>query len=372
LLAASGVLAAMLLLAGNCYDPPVTETLSIRLLPDDRVLIGAEIRLQAASKEESNEALAKRLRELERSLVDGRDGWAARFEAVEPDRDRRLLERDSGSVVRAAYQAMLPDPAKLRDFFSGTPIFPRFQRGDTWAELCFDAGPPSRATPQEIRRFQREKASWVDQVAAHLSATAALYRYLEDRPDRARDCLGAYFGDFLDKPTRESLGGPTAEENGMLEAMKDARVADMFAVPDGQAYSLDEMAQRIHDPFPAPIHLTVPGRVLDSEGFQRLGETQLAIPAVSLWNALTPLTARWLEPDPLVAVLRYIKSDSEEPFDLDDFLSRPRAFGTPPRASEIGAEVDRLLTPPDYYRVRWSSDTGSSKDGDRVWRELAP
>lgn len=129
----------------------------------------------------------------------------------------------------------------------------------------------------------------------------------------------------------------------------------MFGVEDDDAWTLDELSRLVFDPFPAPVRIVVPGKVLEREGFSGPVDAPLEIPGFSLWTAFASLEGRWVSPDPLVALFRHDQSKRGKVFDLPAFVAASRRAGSAPDAEEVSAAVASRLRPAPVYRVRWST-----------------
>jgi hypothetical protein len=196
--------------------------------------------------------------------------------------------------------------------------------------------------------------AWTSDLAEYLQAGQDLYAYLDDRPDRARPCFGALFAERLNEKDAATLSPPTSEEKRKLERLDGAmeRVLAVLAVPEGAAYSPDEVSHLIYDPFPARLTLELPGPPLSLEGFLPGADGTLTAASLGLWDSLRGLQGRWLAPDP---VLFYVESAQAEgaDVDLDAFLAKPRRSHLPPSAGEVRAAIEARLRPAPLYRVSW-------------------
>ncbi len=127
----------------------------------------------------------------------------------------------------------------------------------------------------------------------------------------------------------------------------------VFAVPDGEMYSVNELSHLVYDPFPARVEVRLAAAPAETEGFSRLADGALAVPGLGLWEAFEALEDRWVAPDPLLAFLR-AQRERTKPFDLGAFAALPRRADSPPDAVAVRKEVERWLTPASVYRVAWT------------------
>jgi hypothetical protein len=336
-----------------CFAPAVTEGLRLRFAPDGSLELRLVIDVRPPPDAEGNPALVARLDRLESELLAGWSPWSRRFEALAAAREGLQWHRDEGRLSRYERWAVVADPGKVVDFFADTAAQPFFQAGEAVAELSFQPRGGGGATMADRQRLEAGLAPWTEAVAAYLEAAHALWEYLERHPHRRRPLLGRL---LVEGGPGRRFAEPTAEEGELLAAVEDTMgaVADALLVPPGQAESLDELARRVHDPFPARLVIEVPGQILESRGLVPAGERALATPDRSLWGAFAALEGRWVAPDPLLASVAHFRTGSDAPFDLRGFLRRPvRRAPRPPLATEVAAAVAAGLAGPDYLRVVW-------------------
>jgi hypothetical protein len=141
------------------------------------------------------------------------------------------------------------------------------------------------------------------------------------------------------------------------QAMSDAW--EVLLVTSQEAYSINEVSRLVFDPFPARVRVEVPGEVVETEGFAATPEGGLLVPSVSLWQALTSLQGRWLEPDPLLLYVDRSGGTAGTPgpgFDLAGIVARERSHAAAPRAAEIRAALETRLLPAPVYRVVYRVD----------------
>ena len=104
---------------------------------------------------------------------------------------------------------------------------------------------------------------------------------------------------------------------------------------EGSAWSFAEEADLIYNPFPARITVRAPG------------EKDLVIEPVDLYKAIASLEGRWIEPDPLAALL---KNEIPPP---EDLAKLPRKSANVVNADEIAAAIKEQLARPKTYSIRW-------------------
>jgi hypothetical protein len=133
----------------------------------------------------------------------------------------------------------------------------------------------------------------------------------------------------------------------------------------GDAYSLNELSRLASDPLPMRLTVTVPGPIVEIEGFE-VHESYVERRPVDLWRALLDLEGRWLEPDLVTALLAPLPADHKPEPDPVVFAAIPRWAGTPPSAGEVEAAVAAELIPPGVHRVRWRAPALSYPDAEEL------
>lgn len=352
---------ALLLACAGCLEPPVSERIEIRFVREGGAIISTDVRLRSPSDYDKNPAVQQRIRDTATQLREGRDPWSPRLAISEPQRTRFVLDEKDGEVTRAVRHAELPFASGVERFFADTGVRASYRDGPGWAELLLVPDGSGNASAQQRKEFRQKLEPWPPKVAEYLEAASDLYRYLDTRPDRARTCLGAVFRDLLDDSVRETLESPDETEAALVAAVNrtSGDVTVIFEIPPGEALSIDELSRKVHDPFPAPVSVRVPGKVLEREGYEGDLQEPLEIPARSLWNAFARLEGRWIAPDLVVAYYRHDQSGRSKGFDLDAFVARPRKAATAPAADALARAIAEGLTPPPVYRVRWSIEDAS-------------
>lgn len=131
---------------------------------------------------------------------------------------------------------------------------------------------------------------------------------------------------------------------------------DVLNVPEGAAYSPDEVSHLVYDPFPARLSLKLPAAASSMEGFLTAEDGSLSVLSPGLWEALRSLEGRWLAPDPVLFYVESAQQEGEGSFDLAAFLAKPRRSAPAhllPSAQEVRTEVVSRLKPAPLYRVSW-------------------
>ncbi|HEX7184114.1 MAG TPA: hypothetical protein VF756_19950 [Thermoanaerobaculia bacterium] len=350
-------LIAIALLLSSCFEPPIDESLRLRFLPNGVVVLTSTVEF-AGLERQSNPALERRLAQTRQAVLEGWDPWSQRFAAIDPAAERFSWEKRLGELHKGTRSAAITEPRDLAGFFRDTSIQVSYEIREGTAELVITPGTPTRATRKQRKEMERTVEDWTGRVAEYLAASEDLYRYLEDRPDRARPCFGVLFGELLsetDKETLEELFDPERKRVDRLsEAM--AEVWDVLLVPKGTDHSLDEVSHLVYDPFPAPLTVRLPGAPLEApEGFAVDEKAQtLTAAGPGLWQALRSLEGRWISPDPLLLYVTRGGQSQKEPMDLDEFLALPRRAARPSSSTEVRRAIEERLKPAPLYRVTFA------------------
>jgi hypothetical protein len=336
----------------------VREELRLRFLANGAVV--ATSRVEISNQETKNPALARRLAETRRELLEGSDAWGARFALTDPAAERFGWEKVLGDLRAATRSAVITEPARLEALFGDTSIGAsyRIDRDRGVAELSLTAGLSARASRRQREQMDRNLETWSAALAEYLEAGADLYAYLERRPERAPTCLGLLFAEVVDKNRLESLDEPTEDEEALVERVNEAmrQVTDVLVVPEKEEYSADEISHLVYDPFPARLTVKLPGPPLEVEGFEVGGDGTLAVAGLGLWEALRSLEGRWLAPDPVLHYVATSRQGDDAKLDLDSFVARPRRAAPPshlPAAEAVRAAIEERLRPAPLYRASW-------------------
>src|SRR6185295_12284419 len=288
--------------------------------------------------------------ETRRAILDGSDDWSRRFAALEPAAEKVEQESRLGVLTRAVHRAVLAEPGELAPFFGDTPLAVSYTIREGVAELSIAPGQASRATRGQRQKIDRSLDEWSEGAARYLAAGGALWTYLDAHPERARACFGALFSDVLAEGTPPPPPLAPGRETELVEALDKASdgVVAALLVPDGEAFSLDELSRLAFDPFPAPLTVRLPGAPLEVEGFVRV-EDALAARGPGLWAAFESFEGRWLAPDPALASVAASRASAQpkgKGMDLDAFLARARTWASvAPSADEIRNALAESLRP---------------------------
>lgn len=355
----SWLAAACMLLGTGCFElsPPVEERVTLAFQPDGSVELALE--LSIANPEERftrNDPAKQRIAEARALYESGRDPWARRFEAVPWNRETLSWEKAGGGIVRLRRSGTLKDPQALSRFFFDVPLAAGYARGEGFAEFAMAPQAPLRASRQERDELARLEESLARDARAYLKELSDLYAYLEGHPGRAGACFGEIYEECVGKEAKAGFPELAPEEEARLDRLGEAmgRLVNYVQVPGDAGRSPDELARWVLDPFPAPLTVTVPGEILEADGFEEVAPGRAGHPGLDLWFALRKLDGAYLSPDPLVPLLTCLRDgNGAAPLSLEAVLAEPRRSGPVPTEAELEKALGAALAPAPLYRVRW-------------------
>ncbi len=352
-----------------CFEEPIRERIHLTMLGGEATVLTTVLEISPPGFAGTNTELAGRLDDARAELDGGWDRWRPLYDRLEPAAESYRLERVDGLARRAVYSAVVPDFGRVERFFGSEGLSSVLVVDGPIHELQLYPAGGTRATWSQQQEVERAMDGWSAAVAEYLAASIQLWAYLESRPDRAVPC----FSHLFDSHGPDS--GPLTEvEEGLVQNAKDTMetVADALMVPDGAAYSPNELSRLVYDPFPTRLTVSIRGRILDVAGF-REGDGFVERLPVDLWQALVSLEGRWLSPDPVTAA---VLPDAELPeIDPVAFAGLPRWHSEPPGAAEVADGLTAQLVPPDVCAIQWTSTSvgiADLEEGDpRRWIEAA-
>lgn len=349
----------LLLGADGCFEDPVREDLHVELTARGgaRLHLTTSIAtLDPTDPTSANRLLADRLASERLRLLAGEDEWSRRFGRLEAASDRLVLHRQTGTLVEVERLADVDAAGDLERFFEDTLVQATYTEDDRWAELALYPLAAGRTSRRERRLLERAMDDWTGALETYFRATGTLYAHLEANPGRARACFSVLLEDVLpDGQAGDRETVLTDRERALVEAVEEAMVRawDVLLVPADEAYSINELSRRAFDPFPARLTVSIPGTPIETEGFVLADDGTLAVPGVTLWDALRSLTGVWLAPDPLQILVGESLSPTGS-VNLDTVASAERRVALPPPlADEIRAGIEERLAPAPVYRVIW-------------------
>ncbi len=348
--------------AVSCFDAPVRQGLHLFFLADGSVEIRAETRILSSWRDTENPRVAARLDSMRDDILREQDLWARAVRAMEPERSRVCHDFDKGALVSSIRQALATDPRAVEKLFAPTPVSAIVRRDERAITLELIPSGATDATYRQRREVEQATETFSASVTLYLGALADLYARLDEHPGEERAAMGR----LLSFSVEDEEGGELPEEaRRLLKLAEEASgpLLDLLNVSGGEAYTLDELSRLVYDPFPASVTIEVAGDLLESEGFVSDDDGRFATRRHGLWDALSNLSERWVTPLPvvvLVGALRAVPSDDElnEERLLDSVLAAPRRVNYVPDAAEVRASIIQQLSPPKYYRLRWSVPAG--------------
>jgi hypothetical protein len=355
------VLLILGVLLASCFEPPVDETVHLRFLPDGGVVVTTMVALSGGDSA-STPALNRRLAEVRRALLEGSDPWSRRFAEIHPPLEKSSWEKQLGEIQKQTHSGALAEARDLAAFFGDTSLNVSYEIKDGVAELVIAPGAPSRASRRQRELTKKTLDTWSEAVAQYFSAGAALYRYLDEHPERSKACLGALYADQLSDTDKARLPAVTDPEKEKVETVQVAmhEVWSVLDVPQGEDHTPDELSHLVYDPLPGRLTVRLPGPPLaPPEGFAAADDGTLTAAGPGLWQALRSLEGRWLAPDPILIYMdhqRRTADAADDPLDLATLLRQPRHAEPAPDATEVRLAIEKRLLPAPVYRVAWRVD----------------
>lgn len=346
------VAAALCLPLTGCFEEPVREHLHLTLRGAGPVIVTVVQEVSDPDLAQNNQALADRMEEA-RSTIEGQmDPWSRRFAQLAPLAERQSVERVEGRLRRAVHSAVLASFDDAVRIVEADGLTGSLALAGGAAELALYPTGGTRATYAQRQDVERRLAEWSVSLAEYFEAAIELYAYLQARPDRATPCLAHIF----EKHDTAAASGPLgADEEALVRRVKEAMdlVVEALLVDSGEAYSLNELARLVYDPFPARLTISVKGRILGSEGLIA-GPGHFERPPVDAWTALAALEGRWLAPDLVTALASPAPEDRQPDPDPVVFAALQRSFGSAPSAAEVASALLSELVPVPVSALRWA------------------
>jgi hypothetical protein len=335
----------LLLAFAGCSDlDPVTERLALVIGDDDAVEISSTVVIASVSGEPGQAPLRARAQQMRQDLLTGADAWSRRFALLEPTEERYEWRKNGGEVVSVTRSAEIRR-ADLARFFSDTSLSFSFFQGPAWEELIISAPAPQRPDPaaRELMEGALDKAA--SSYALYAASIDTLYRYLDQHADRA-----PLLFDAIGDGPREEL---SEEEGAMIAAVDRATdaVRELLTVDPGQTLSLQAASRLGYDPFPSDLVITLPGDLIEVDGFEKRDAQTVAVLRRGLWDLFSRFEGKWISPDPLARTIA--AQEGEEPeVDFPSLAREPRK-SVAPAPADVRAAIEQQLRPATIYRVRW-------------------
>ncbi len=351
-LAAPAVLA--LVLAG-CWDSPVRESmvLSFDATGGARATLAVELDSAGEWRMRERPLVERRLARKAAELESGSDPAVARLAALDCGSSGGAWERSGADLVRFEHWVECSDAVGIVDLFGDVALAVDLERAGFDHELSIVPLGGGSATRAERERTERELERWSVALERYFAAAFRLAERAEARPERARDLWIAGVGDLAGDPARPLGAADAALAEELSEALGEAFGA--FNPLAGEAEALDELVRRVFDPIPARLVVELPARPSAVAGFEALSDRRFAAPDGGVLGALAQVGDRWLEPDPLRAVIGHLRSGSDDPMDVAPFAAAdPRRAARPPTRIEILAALVAALEEQPELRLAWT------------------
>lgn len=356
------IAAALCLPLTGCFEEPVREHLHLTVRGAGPVIVTVVQEVSDPDLAQNNQALADRMDEA-RSTIEGQmDPWSRRFAQLAPLAEHQSMERVEGALRRSIHSAVLASFDDAVRIMEADGLTGTLAEAAGVAELELFPTGGSRATWAQRQEVERRLVGWSEALAEYFEAAIELYAYFQARPDRATPCLAHIF----EKHDTAAASGPLgADEEALVRRVKEAMdlVVEALLVDSGEAYSLNELARLVYDPFPARLTISVKGRVLGSEGLIA-GPGHFERPPADAWTALAALEGRWIAPDLVTALASPAPEDEQPEPDPVVFAAMPRYFGSAPSAAEVASALLSELVPVPVSALRWAPPPAPAGDPD--------
>jgi hypothetical protein len=335
----------------GCFEPAVIEKLTLDFKSSSAVEVAIDVVVAPPSEIQSASA-RERADRYRKELDNQYDAWSRRFADLDAQSERFLREVEARALKHVARSAVVR-PEALQRFFADTGVTVSMIEGHGWRELSLYPGTSTRATTRQRAEMKRQVDRWSAHLSDYFASLEKLYRYLEHHPDRAESAFAGVLEEVVPNPP-DDPSGLTIEEQELVGGVRAAMepVTAALVAEDEQAYSLDELTSLVYDPFPCEVIVRVSGRILESEGFEEVEEDELRVPPLRLWTQLEQLQEPWIRPDPLLVLVRAIRS-REDQLDLSAFSQQERQVLAVPSAAQIRTAMEDRLVRTPLYRVRW-------------------
>ena len=355
----------------GCFEEPVQEHLHLTIRVDGSVVATVVQQVAPSDRGHDNPQLADRLEESRATLEQNLDPWSQRFANLTSLAEHQSVEKSDGELRRTVHSAVFSSFDEVVRLVEADGLTGNLIDTGRIVELNIFPTGGSRATYFQRQDADRQLRQETDSAGQPGLPVRRFQRYLDRQPERAMPC----FAHIFDK--HEGLGetGPlTSAEAELVMLVKESmeEVAAALLVPDGEAFSLNELTRLVYDPFPARLTVTVEADVLDTIGFITEAGC-FERPAVDVWNALRSLEGRWISPDLVTAAAAPLPEDQQPDPDVLWLASQPRRFANSPTAGDVESAILAELIPEEPLRLRWRAAAQSESELDlpsETWFEV--
>ncbi len=282
------------------------------------------------------------------------DLWAARFNRLEPSSETITIEKSRGEVDTVSHSAVF-DEELLQKFFADVDMTIRYTTAGGMNELEIYPATSSRATREEREEFDRRVHVAAQAYVDYINAMRHVFHYLDAQPGRLESVFRQ-----LTVEHDEDVVAASEEENTLILDVRHAMLHVISTAPeeDAQARFFD-LADRVNDPFPAVLTVTLPRTFVSLEGFKRIDSTTIRAEVTSPTEALSALDGKWLSPDLIATSWKERTGPNGEPMDEESTfqatIHQPRYVTPSVTADEIAKAFIEQIKPKPLYRVRWVS-----------------
>ena len=341
-------------MAFSCIpEPPVRESLLLRFDEAGHLQVLATTRIRGGQNE--TRPVLDRIAAARDAALHHDDLWARALRPLSPLQERVTFGWEKGELRTVERSALLDDPDAVSRLFSELPVSAFVVVSGRERTLEIHPARTLRANARQRQIVSEGLGRFADLSAVYLRATATVYRYLDDRPERARDVLAHAFSSRLGEEKLDERFPVSEAEAALAASLKEAMdgMTSIFQVAEEEAFTLDELSRLVYDPFPAALTVELPAPAEDVAGFRR-GEGNLwSVPSVGIWGAMYGLVERWVTPEPITALVTPEGLEPEGKLDVDAFAARPRTIKGTPTANDLRAALEAGLAPPAVYRLKW-------------------
>ncbi|MCG3191414.1 MAG: hypothetical protein DIJKHBIC_00641 [Thermoanaerobaculia bacterium] len=346
-------------------EPPIRESILLRFDQAGHLQVFATTRIRGG-KDESR-PVQDRISAAREAALRNDDFWARALRPLSPPRERVTFGWEKGELRTVERSALLEDQDAVTRLFSEVPVSAFVAASGLERTLEIHPARTLRATARQRQIVNQALGRFAGQATNYLRATATVYHYLDDRPERARDVLAHVFADRLGGEKLDERFPVSEAEAVLAESLKDAMGAltSVFSIAEEEAFTLDELSRLVYDPFPAVLSVEVPGPAEEVAGF-RHGEGNLwSAPSVGIWGAMNGLLERWVTPEPISVLVSPEGLEPTGKLDIDAFAALPRTVKGTPGADDVRAALEAGLAPARVYRLKWrlpAAEGAAAKD----------
>lgn len=351
------MLAGLGLAIGACCHRPVAERMEWAFPADGAVEVRTRTTIDEGDGCGEREGRKERIEALRDALARHEDLWAKGIAAAGPLAESLQIGFEKGKLVSFARRATFSSPKSLQELLSPFGINVGFETRSGVSTIELFPGRSGRGSRREIALAETLLGNFSEAARDALEVAKTLGDRVDADPLRRRAAWGAYFEPFLppESRDREAEAELSPEDVRAVERLGEAteKLIGTISADDEGGYSLDEIVERVHDPFPARLEIELPAEPEEASGFVRTPQGKWALPPRTLVAALRSLEGEWIAPDPISTFLDAFFAEEKRLVDLDRFLATPRRVEVLPSAERIRGALVARLSPSGPFRLRW-------------------